>query len=285
MKIYIIGEDGVAILLGDDEIEIEKDGTYTLVMDTIKNYENGASDLGDLEDGIVGDGFVDWLEEFEITNIKPGDDIRIRVDIYHEDADDDHDIPFATSTSEKVNSLFHGKSGNTVDIALGRHLQNLDTKRNAAMAIGTANQVADIDFGTESLWELAYKKMTFPGLISLPNTLKIYNGNGHTITDMRLVNQNDGNPNGGIFRTLDGVSVGNLDIINPFVEIKNAKVDAVDIVAGIISDSNIENVRIYNDDTKAVDDNNQRNGSGILFVTSKNSAKTGSIGGLAGSVT
>ena len=171
-------------------------------------------------------------------------------------------------TSKEFNSLFADKSGDMVDIACGRHLQNLDTltSGNTENKTKNVNQIQDIDFGEGSPWNEAYLDQTFTSIEN--SMMRSYQGNDKNISDIKIIEDSSR----GMFTRLDDVTIEQLNIIDP--TLKSESSASVGILAGEATGAIVDNVRIY---AKSAD-----TAKAIEFTAT---ARNGSVGGFIGQVT
>lgn len=198
--------------------------TYIIYLDTYKTSHGSSTSSNQFKDWISG------------TTIKSGDNVKLKVELVYEGFDK------KTSPSQLIsrefNSLFANKSGDTVDISYGRHLQNLDKDTSDNEDIDIVNQVADIDFGVGSKWYTTYGTKEFT---SIEAEFEEYQGNNKKIENIKIT----ATDSCGIFEKLEDVTIKDLEIIDPIVILTVDEDDSIGILAGEISDTTVSNVRIF----------------------------------------
>lgn len=161
-------------------------GAYKVYLDTFKDTYNDGLVSPQSKNWMVGRQFKDWVKA---SGISPGCNITITVELYGGGLDGVHLPGYVSKTveTEEVNSLFASRSGSAVEVAYGRHLQNLDldnwgTVEGVKWGTTDVVQTAEINFGTGSAWASTYG--TRPFLSILNGRLCSYNGQEYQIRNL-----------------------------------------------------------------------------------------------------
>ena len=227
----------------------------------------------------------------QFANLFPGENITIQAVCYGVGVISN----YAVSSTETTNSLFgyengartavsgaDGSNTATAEIYNIRHLENLDPQISGLsnITVTAANQENDLSWpefktaiggSTVSIYEKKKADNTVTGTKAncfapvTPQSGLAYNGKGHKISEVTV----DTTGNGGLFGTLDGGSVANLELVD--FQIKGSNAGAL---AGE-SNSAINKVLAYNTQEK-----DKLTGEQQLKING-----TGDAGGLIGKMT
>ena len=183
-------------------------GTAVIILDTLKIKDGNVSIVpeGDLSGITVEKKFSDWE-----TGIAPGANLKIEVTLC-----DPKGIAIEKTETVKVNSLFaNGSDRDTAVIEYGRHLQNLDKAFRKNIVIKKT-----VDFSNdESNYEGWANEDVYGGrkfvTVALPSDgdKKVESISANSGAQIRYLSTEGG----GIFTSLDGVSVNKLEIVNASV--------------------------------------------------------------------
>lgn len=145
-----------------------------------------------------------------------------------------------------TNSLFSSRSGDSVEIAYGRHLQNLEEGVSGLDAnlpdggapVANAVQVASIDWSYYK--DVPFRPITNPALVS-------YNGQSNPIQSLRIA-QTSKDTNemayAGLFGLFTGESLANVTLVNATLEAGDA-VQAAGLLAGEVRKARISDCLVY----------------------------------------
>ncbi|MGI6072144.1 MAG: hypothetical protein ACOX75_03910 [Lachnospiraceae bacterium] len=217
--------------------------------------------------------------------LTPGEDLELSFTV----SSNDNSVPDAGPIERTVNSLFESLNPivpGEVNIAYGRHLQNLDraTSGLPAAAVTSARQISDIDFNDESdktlpaekrfLWKSIYGGKTFTPIYN-PN-LKVYSGYNAVSesASFKIINMHiaDNAKPAGLFESFAGNEISGVTMVNE-------KIDGGTNVGGLVgttgSNLTIKDCRIYIEKNYFV--------SGSTYADNILFKGTSNVGGLVGS--
>ena len=184
--------------------------------------------------------------------ITPGANLEITLSVSSMDA-----LP--ASTKQTVNSLFASRSGETVMIKNMRHLQNLHVAHSQFRENVKVSFSAPID--AKGFYDNGYTFTTI-----LTSYVKTYNGNGNTITGLKVP----------LFDVIDGYTINSLYLVNPKINVVvTTGTVRVGALANQSKNSVITNCGVYATAT----------GYDAATIESSGAAQTGGLIGHAGGTT
>lgn len=257
LDVTIVGEDKYGnskTLTIIDRASAEKNSVNTVYLDTLRT-ERLAGDSTSGFSWTTGKPFQEWVQR---CGIVPGCDITVQVQFYYSSSKDVIE-QMAPVKEVSTNSLFASRSGSTVKIAYGRHLQNLDYGKwgrdyNIKVAdskINSAEQIRDIYFGQNSDWEKAYG--TGQSVTGIYNgQMTNYNGRGYKIYDISIVPCPRASEQWvGLFVNFNGDSTGSGRGVLQNITLVDAKVRGkgwncgTGTLAGIAKNTTFDNCQVY----------------------------------------
>lgn len=190
--------------------------TATVVLDTLNSSGYNRNSTQNTAGWTVGGAFSQWVGDA----ITPGKDVTVSVTAWYESGEGEEIVALPKTATVTTNSLFAARSGDTVDVAYGRHLQNLSSSlSHLDSAITAARQTQVIDFarsadeagGAVYSWAETYAGRKFSSIYN-PN-LTSYDGGGLAIENMDA----SGMPNGGLFGNFDKGRLSNIVLVDATV--------------------------------------------------------------------
>lgn len=252
-----------------EQVHAEENAITLPILPT--EYQDGANNYRVVLDTLLIDKTKKKFRFASLTsgsNIVPGADIRVCVSVSL--ADPDQSIPLAKPSEwhKEVNSLFASRKENTVSIACGRHLQNLDQDSGVDSMIQYAEQSAiqyiSEEDGTVQVRAIDWSYYKESNLKFTPihnENLQSYDGKNLIIQNLDIAN---GNPNlvdrengAGLFARLAGSEtnpkeVQNVVIIDPKIQKSTVIAGAL---AGHIEHTKISNCAVYLSETERKNEN------------------------------
>lgn len=187
----------------------------TVVLDTLKATAYTQNATPTTAGWTVGNSFDKWMEEGSGYTITPGADITVTVSIWY---DGDSVVALPQSAAVTTNSLFAARSGGAVNIAYGRHLQNLGQSY-LDSAVTDAKQTRAIDFGRAGggrySWEDTYGHDARPFVPVTNANLDSYSGGGLVIKNLNAVQASpDRYENAGLFGVFSGTTLEDIVLVD-----------------------------------------------------------------------
>lgn len=193
--------------------------TNTVVLDTLKTSGYNTNATQPTAGWTVGAPFAKWVENGGSYVITPGSDITVTVSIFYKPGAGEGVVALPQTASVTANSLFAARSGETVNVRYGRHLQNLN-KNTAHLdeAITAARQVRAIDFAQVGAapysWESTYGRETLPFVPIDNEKLESYDGGSLTIQNLYAVKAGADYENAGLFGAFQGSELKNVKLVD-----------------------------------------------------------------------
>lgn len=165
----------------------------------------------------VGGSFAQWVADGSGGYvIAPGTDITVTVSIFYKDGGTGI-AALPQTASVTTNSLFAARSGSRVDVAYGRHLQNLDLNTSHLdSAITAAVQTREIDFektgGGVYAWADTYASRPFVPVTNA--ALDSYKGGGRPIRNLNAVKASGQYENAGLFGVFSGTLLEKVTLVD-----------------------------------------------------------------------
>lgn len=218
LRVDVTATDGIHTKTLVEEKAFQVGDVGRVVVDSL-NYDPNKQTTSGWK---AGKSFREWMEEGGSYVITPGADITLTVSIWYKPDSGEGIAALPTTASVKANSLFAQRSGDTVEVAYGRHLENLDALGLDA-GITAAKQVKKIYFGEQSgsgiySWKDTYQDRTLNAINN--EKLDSYYGGGLAILDMNAVA--DDNDNAGLFGTFSGSKLEKVVLVDAKATGKNA---------------------------------------------------------------
>lgn len=198
---------------------IPSGSSATVVLDTLKTSGYNRNETQNTAGWTVGGSFAQWAEG---TALLPGADITVTASTWYQPGTGEGVVALPQTTSVTTNSLFAARTGDTVDVAYGRHLQNLSSSlSHLDPSITAARQVREIDFAKTGdpathKDDVYYWMDAYPGknLSSIQNTnLTSYDGCSLAIRNMNA----SGMPYGGLFSNVSKGQFSNIVLVDATV--------------------------------------------------------------------
>ncbi len=198
---------------------IPSGSSATVVLDTLKTSGYNRNETQNAAGWTVGGSFAQWAEG---TSLLPGTDITVTASTWYQPEAGEGVVALPQTTSVTTNSLFAARAGDTVEVAYGRHLQNLSSSlSHLDPSITAARQVREIDFTktgdpTTHKDDVYYWIDAYPGknLSAIQNTnLTSYDGNSLAIRNMNA----SGMPYGGLFGNFSKGRLANIVLVDATV--------------------------------------------------------------------
>lgn len=195
---------------------IPSGSSATVVLDTLKTSGYNRNETQNTAGWTVGGSFAQWAEG---TALLPGEDITVTASTWYQPGTGEGVVALPQTTSVTTNSLFAARTGDTVDVAYGRHLQNLSSSlSHLDPSITAARQVREIDFAKTGdpathkddvyYWIDAYPGKNFSSIYNA--NLTSYDGSNLAIRNMTA----SGMPNGGLFSNFDKGRLANIVLVD-----------------------------------------------------------------------
>lgn len=193
--------------------------TNTVVLDTLKTSGYNTNAAQPTAGWTVGAPFAQWMGGGGGYTITPGADITVTVSVFYKPDSGEGVVALPQSASVTTNSLFAARSGETVDVRYGRHLQNLDANTSHLdSAITAAKQIRAIDFAQPGAapysWESTYGQETLPFVPIDNEKLESYDGGSLTIQNLYAVKAGADYENAGLFGTFQGSELKNVKLVD-----------------------------------------------------------------------
>lgn len=188
----------------------------------------------------VGGSFAQWMTDtsggYVIT---PGEDITVTVSIWYKPDPGEGMVALPQTASVSGNSLFAARNGETVHIAYGRHLQNLNQNTSYLdSTITAAKQTREIDFGKAGdrpySWVATYPGRTFSAIGNA--NLDSYNGQGRTIRNLNTTTY----PYAGLFGSFGGSTLENIVMVDT-----RANGGMTGALVGVANNTTVDNCQVY----------------------------------------
>lgn len=195
---------------------IPSGSSATVVLDTLKTSGYNRNETQNTAGWTVGGSFAQWAEG---TALLPGADITVTASTWYQPGTGEGVVALPQTTSVTTNSLFAARTGDTVDVAYGRHLQNLSSSlSHLDPSITAARQVREIDF-TKTGDPATHKDDVYYWIDAYPgkNFSSIYNANLTSYDGSSLAIRNmtaSGMPNGGLFSNFDKGRLANIVLVD-----------------------------------------------------------------------
>lgn len=216
--------------------------TNTVVLDTLKSTYSKIPENAAYGGWTIGSSFAGWVQE---SGVVPGADVTVTVTVWYDPASSEGLAALPQSASVKTNSLFAGRDGQRVQIAYGRHLQNLNAATSQlGSSITAAVQTRDIDFAkvtpdndkdTRQHWAETYGDRAFTSIANA--NLERFDGQGRTIGNLNATSM----PYAGLFSRAT-------DMVLENIVLSDAKVNGVGsagALAGMAQNTTVANCQVY----------------------------------------
>lgn len=187
----------------------------TVVLDTLKATAYSQNATPAIAGWTVGNSFDKWMKDGSGYTITPGADITVTVSIWY---DGEGVVALPQSIAVTTNSLFAARSGGTVNVAYGRHLQNLGQSY-LDSTVTVAKQTREIDFGKAGggryAWEDTYGHDLRPFVPVSNVRLDSYRGGGLAIKNLNAVQAApDRYENAGLFGVFSGTTLEDIVLVD-----------------------------------------------------------------------
>lgn len=243
-KVYasVVVSDGSATKTLVSKGAIRSGAGGTVVLDTLKT---SGYDQGSVQSAVgwkVGAPFADWMRDGSDYVITPGANVTITVSIWY---DADGMVALPQMASVNTNSLFAARSGNAVQLAYGRHLQNLNADTSKLdSAVTAAEQIRAIDFdkagGGITSWADTYGHDARPFAPIDNDRLDTYKGNSLTIRNLNA-KAKDASGNAGLFASFQGSRLENVTLVDAQVNGGST----AGALAGTVENATVSNCHAY----------------------------------------
>lgn len=214
-----VSSDGFAAKTLVSKGAVQSGTKATVVLDTLKTSSYGRNEIQNTAGWTVGAPFAKWMEASGGYTITPGADLTITVSIWYQPGAGEGVVVLPQSASVTTNSLFAGRSENTVQVAYGRHLQNLDLNTSHLdAAVTDVRQTRSINFaqagGGLYSWEDTYGHDAQPFVPIENSNLKTYHGGGQIIRDLNAVKASGRYDNAGLFGVFSGSRLESITLVD-----------------------------------------------------------------------